>query len=54
MAAKNGGILVRIFDNHESIKNCVRITIGSANDNDQLLQALSNEFTKVSSKRQEK
>jgi histidinol-phosphate aminotransferase len=54
MAAKNGGILVRIFDNHESIKNCVRITIGSEIDNDQLLQALSNEFTKISNKRQEK
>ncbi len=54
IAAKNGGVLVRVFNNHESIKKCVRITVGSSNDNDQLLKALSNEFSMIANKRQGK
>jgi histidinol-phosphate aminotransferase len=47
MAAKNGGVLVRTFKNHDSIEQCVRITIGLPKENNQLLEALSNEFNTV-------
>ena len=47
MAAKNGGVLVRTFNNHDSIEQCVRITVGRPKDNDRLLEALSHEFNTI-------
>lgn len=40
-AAKNGGILIRDFSWDSATKNCLRITVGSIAQNDQLLAALS-------------
>ena len=39
-AARRAGVLVRTFDD-PLLENCVRITVGRASDNDQLLQAVS-------------
>ena len=39
--AHSAGILVRTFPNHPSLENCIRITIGLRDDNDQLLSAVS-------------
>lgn len=40
-AAKSGGVLIRDFSRDAYTKNCLRITIGSNSQNDQLLAALS-------------
>lgn len=40
-AAKSGGVLIRDFSWDSATQNCVRITIGSAAQNDQLLAALA-------------
>lgn len=42
-AAKSGGILVRDFSWDTYTRNCLRITIGSTAQNDQLLAALNNQ-----------
>jgi histidinol-phosphate aminotransferase len=39
--ARDAGILVRVFDNDPSLANCVRITVGTPDDNDRLLAALA-------------
>lgn len=40
--ARQGGVLVRDFSWDPLLPNCVRITVGSPTENDQLLQALAN------------
>jgi histidinol-phosphate/aromatic aminotransferase/cobyric acid decarboxylase-like protein len=40
-AARNGGILIRDFSRDPFTKDCLRITIGSVAQNDQLLAALN-------------
>lgn len=39
--ARRAGILLRSFTHDPALRNCVRITIGRPQDNDQLLQALA-------------
>ncbi len=41
--ARGAGILVRIFSADAVLTDCVRITVGRPEDNDRLLQAVSNE-----------
>ena len=40
-AAKAGGVLIRDFSSEPFTENCMRITIGDAQQNDQLLEALN-------------
>jgi histidinol-phosphate aminotransferase len=40
-AARQGGILLRAFDGDPSLADCVRITVGRPEDNDQLLKAVA-------------
>lgn len=42
-AANDGGILIRDFSRDPDTRDCMRITIGTPEQNDQLLQALANE-----------
>jgi histidinol-phosphate aminotransferase len=42
-AARNAGILVRLFPNDPTLADCVRITIGRPEDNDRLLNAVAKE-----------
>ena len=47
-AAKDGGILIRDFSQDPYTEGCLRITIGTPEQNDQLLQALSQDVAPAS------